>query len=126
MGVTGGRLAACPDSPNCVSSQSADPRHAIDPLRYEGTAQKARERLVKAISEMKRARIVIAEERYIHAEFTSAFFRFVDDVEFLLDDGTRTIHVRSASRVGYSDFGVNRRRVEEIRTRFDALNKERT
>jgi uncharacterized protein (DUF1499 family) len=126
MGLSSGRLAACPDSPNCVSSQSADPRHAIDPLRYEGTAQKARERLVKAISGMKRARIVMAEERYIHAEFTSAFFRFVDDVEFLLDDGTRTIHVRSASRVGYSDFGVNRRRVEEIRSRFDAHNKERT
>lgn len=125
-GVTGGRLAACPDSPNCVSSQSADPRHAIDPLRYEGTAQTARERLVKAISGMKRARIVAAEERYIHAAFTSALFRFVDDVEFLLDEGTRTIHVRSASRVGYSDLGVNRRRVEEIRSRFDALNKERT
>ena len=77
MGLSGGRLAACPDSPNCVSSQSADPRHAIDPLRYEGTAQKARERLVKAISGMKRARIVTAEERYIHAEFTSALFRFV-------------------------------------------------
>jgi uncharacterized protein (DUF1499 family) len=126
MGVSGGRLAACPDSPNCVSSQSADPRHAIDPLRYEGTAQKARESLVKAISGMKRARIVMAEEHYIHAEFTSAFFRFVDDVEFLLDNGTRTLHVRSASRVGYSDFGINRRRVEEIRSRFDAFNKERT
>jgi len=126
MGVSGGRLAACPDSPNCVSSQSADPRHAIDPLRYEGTAQKARERLVKAISAMKRVRIVAAEERYLHAEFTSALLRFVDDVEFLLDDGTGTIHVRSASRVGYSDLGVNRRRVEEIRSRFDALNKERT
>lgn len=75
---------------------------------------------------MKRARIVAAEERYIHAAFTSALFRFVDDVEFFLDEGTRTIHVRSASRVGYSDFGVNRRRVEEIRTRFDALKKERT
>lgn len=75
---------------------------------------------------MKRARIVLAEERYIRAEFTSAFFRFVDDVEFLLDDGTETIHVRSASRVGHSDFGVNRRRVKEIRLRFDALNKERT
>jgi uncharacterized protein (DUF1499 family) len=126
MGVTGGRLAACPDSPNCVSSQSTDPRHAIDPLRYEGTAEKARGLLIEAVSGMKRARIVAAEERYIHAEFTSAFFRFVDDVEFLLDDGTRTIHVRSASRVGYSDFGVNRQRVEEIRSRFDALNKERT
>ena len=126
MGVTAGRLAACPDSPNCVSSQSADRRHTVDPLRYEGTAEKAREFLIEAVSGMKRARIVVAEERYLHAEFTSAFFRFVDDVEFLLDDGTKTIHVRSASRIGYSDLGVNRRRVEEIRSRFDALNKERT
>jgi uncharacterized protein (DUF1499 family) len=126
MGVTGGRLTACPDSPNCVSSQSADPRHAIDPLRYAGTAEKARELLIEAVSGMKRARIVAAEERYIHAEFTSALFRFVDDVEFLLDSETKTIHVRSASRVGYSDLGVNRRRVEEIRSRFDTLKKERT
>ena len=123
IGVSGGRLAACPDSPNCVSSQSADPRHAIDPLRYEETVQKARERLVKAISGMKRARIVTAEERYIHAEFTSVFFRFVDDVEFLLDDGAKTIHVRSASRIGQSDLGVNRKRVEAIRSRFNAVQK---
>ena len=82
--------------------------------------------LIEAVSGMKRARIVAAEERYIHAEFTSALFRFVDDVEFLLDSETKTIHVRSASRVGYSDLGVNRRRVEEIRSRFDTLNKERS
>ena len=126
VGMTGGRLAACPASPNCVSSQSADPRHAIDPLRYEGTAEKARELLIEAVARMKRARIVLADERYLHAEFTSALLRFVDDVDFLLDDGAKTIHVRSASRVGYSDLGVNRRRVEEIRSRFDALRKERT
>jgi uncharacterized protein (DUF1499 family) len=126
IGVIGGRLAACPDSPNCVSSQSTDPRHAIDPLRYEGTAEKARALLIEAASGMKRARIVATEERYIHAEFTSALFRFVDDVEFLLDSETKTIQVRSASRVGYSDLGVNRRRVEEIRSRFDTLNKERS
>jgi uncharacterized protein (DUF1499 family) len=125
MGVIDGRLAACPDSPNCVSSQSTDPRHAIAPLRYEGTAEKARGLLIEAVSGMKRARIVATEERYLRAEFTSALFRFVDDVEFLLDDVTRTIHVRSASRVGYSDLGVNRRRMEEIRSRFDTLNKER-
>jgi uncharacterized protein (DUF1499 family) len=124
MGVTAGRLAACPDSPNCVSSQSADPRHAIDPLRYEGTAEKARELLIEAVSGMKRARIVVTEERYLHVEYTSALLRFVDDVEFFLDDGTKTIHLRSASRVGYSDLGVNRRRVEKIRSRFDLLNKE--
>jgi uncharacterized protein (DUF1499 family) len=126
VGLTDGKLTACPDSPNCVSSQSADPRHAIDPLRYEGTVGKARELLIEAVSGMKRARMTVVEERYLQAEFTSALLRFVDDVEFLLDDGAKTIHVRSASRVGYSDLGVNRRRVEEIRSRFDALNKERT
>ena len=102
-----------------------DPRHAIDPLRYEGPAEKARRFLIEAVSGMKRARMIVDEERYLRAEFTSAFFRFVDDVEFLLDNGTRTIHVRSASRVGYSDLGVNRRRVEEIRSRFDDFRQER-
>jgi uncharacterized protein (DUF1499 family) len=124
--VTSSRLLICPDSPNCVSSQSDDPRHAIAPLRYEGTAGKARELLIKTVLGMKRSRIVISEELYLHAEFTSAFFRFVDDVEFLFDDVKKLIHVRSASRVGSYDFGVNRKRVEEIRTRFDALNKEKS
>jgi len=126
IGVAGDNLRLCPDSPNCVSSQSGDPRHTIAPLRYEGTAEKARELFIKAVLGMKRSRIVVAEELYIHAEFTSAFFRFVDDVEFLLDDGKKLIHVRSASRIGSYDFGVNRRRVEEIRKRFDALNKEKS
>ncbi|MCE5264573.1 MAG: DUF1499 domain-containing protein [Deltaproteobacteria bacterium] len=121
IGVTDGRLAACPDSPNCVSSQSTDPRHAIAPLRYEGPAEKAWKRLIKAVSEMKRARIVVAQDQYFRAEFTSALFRFVDDVEFLLDDSARTIHVRSASRIGHSDLGVNRKRVEEIRSRFQSV-----
>jgi len=126
VGLTDGKLTVCPDSPNCVSSQNVDPRHAVDPLRYEGTVGKARELLMEAVSGMKRVRMTVAEERYLHAEFTSALLRFVDDVEFLLDDGAKTIHVRSASRLGYSDLGANRRRVEEIRSRFDALNKERT
>jgi uncharacterized protein (DUF1499 family) len=121
IGVTAGRLTTCPDSPNCVSSQSTDPRHAISPLRYEGPMEKARERLIGTVSGMKRSRIVVAEERYLRAEFTSALFRFVDDVEFLLDDGTKIIHVRSASRVGYSDLGVNRKRVEEVRSRFQSV-----
>ncbi len=124
IGVPVDRLRPCPDSPNCVSSQSSDPRHAIAPIRYEGTAENARELLIKVVSGMKRSRIVISEKLYLHAEFTSAFFRFVDDVEFLLDDVEKLIHVRSASRVGSFDFGVNRKRVEEIRKRFDALIKE--
>ncbi len=121
IGVAGGRLAPCPDSPNCVSSQSADKRHAIAPLRYEGAAETAMRELIEVVRGMKGARIKTVQERYIHAEFTSFLFRFVDDIEFLLDDGSKTIHVRSASRVGYSDLGVNRRRVEAIRSRFDTL-----
>ena len=124
IGVTTGRLAPCPHSPNCVSSQSEDKRHAIEPLRYEGAAGAAMQVLIDVIRGMKRARIKTAQERYIHAEFTSFLFRFVDDVEFLLDEGSKTIHVRSASRIGYSDLGVNRKRVEAIRTRFDALLKK--
>jgi uncharacterized protein (DUF1499 family) len=124
IGVSGGRLVLCPDSPNCVSSQSGDPRHAIAPLRYEGSAEKARALLIKVVLGMKGSRVVSSAELYHHAEFTSAFFRFVDDVEFLFDDGNKLIHVRSAARVGYYDFGVNRRRIEEIRARFDIL-KER-
>ena len=121
IGVTGGRLSACRASPNCVSSQSPDSKHAVEPLRYNGTAEQAKRMLIEALLGMKRVRIVTAEERYLHAEFTSALFRFVDDVEFLLDDGAKTIHVRSASRVGYSDLGVNRKRVEAIRSRFETL-----
>jgi uncharacterized protein (DUF1499 family) len=124
IGVTADNLRHCPDSPNCVSSLSSEPRHAIAPIRYEGAAERARELLIKVVSGMKRSRIVIIETFYLHAEFTSAFFRFVDDVEFLFDDGNKLIHVRSASRIGYSDFGVNRKRVEEIRKRFEIISKE--
>lgn len=125
-GVPVDNLRPCPDSPNCVSSLSGDPRHAIAPLQYEETAEKVGELLIEVVSRMKRSRIVISEKLYLHVEFTSALFRFVDDVEFLFDDGQKVIHVRSASRVGYSDFGTNRKRVEEIRTRFDALIKEKS
>ena len=68
---------------------------------------------------MPRTQIVTDEETYIHATFTSLIFRFVDDVQFVIDDATKTIHFRSASRVGRGDMGVNRNRMEEIRTRFN-------
>ena len=117
-GMTDGKLQPCPDSPNCVSSQSPDKKHFIEPIRYEGTQQQAKERLIAVIQGMKRSKIVTVTDQYIHAEFTSAFFRFVDDVEFYFDDVSKTLHVRSASRIGHSDFGVNRKRIEELRSRF--------
>lgn len=77
------------------------------------------ERFIDVIQGMKRCRIIKMEDHYIHAEFTSAFFRFVDDVEFYFDGGAKIIHMRSASRIGYSDFGVNRQRMEEVRLLFN-------
>jgi uncharacterized protein (DUF1499 family) len=118
LGVVEGKLPPCPASPNCVSSQSPDKAHYIDPLRYQGTMAEARQRLLAVISTFPRTKITSLLNNYILCEFTSALFRFVDDVEFYIDDGTKTIHLRSASRVGYSDLGVNRKRMEEIRKKF--------
>ena len=123
LGVKEGLLAPCPTTPNCVSSQSVDQEHAIAPLPYRENVSDTIADLKKVILAMKRTEIVVATDSYLHAEFTSAVFRFVDDVEFLCDDRAKLIHVRSASRVGRSDFGVNRKRVEEIRARWNASGK---
>lgn len=120
LAILDGPLAACPNKPNCVSSQTpaSDEQHHIEPLTYSDEPAQARERLELAIAAMKRGRIAVREANYWRVEFTSALLRFVDDVEFLFDDNARVIDVRSASRVGYSDLGVNRRRMEEIRRGF--------
>jgi uncharacterized protein (DUF1499 family) len=119
-GIMDGRLAPCPNKPNCVSSQASadDKQHYIEALTYSGKPAQARERLERAITGMKRSRVVMRDANCWRAEFTSSLWRFVDDVEFLFDDNARRIDIRSASRVGYSDLGVNRRRMEEIRHRF--------
>jgi uncharacterized protein (DUF1499 family) len=112
------RLSPCPKSPNCVSSLSEDKSHYVEPLKFRGTPEEAREKLIAIIHSMKRAEIITAEIDYIHATFKSALFGFVDDVEFSFNDQRKVIDVKSASRTGYSDLGVNRKRVEEIRKRF--------
>ncbi|MCK9391703.1 MAG: DUF1499 domain-containing protein [Syntrophales bacterium] len=121
MGAQDSRLRPCPDRPNCVSSQSADPRHAIRPLSYQGTRPDANERLLKLLGSMPRVQVVTATPDYIHAKFASRVFRFVDDVEFVFDGADKNIQVRSAARLGYSDFGVNRKRVETIRDAFEKV-----
>ncbi len=109
------RMAECPDSPNCVSSVSKMESHYIAPISFSGDPENAMERIEKVILSMKRSEIAIKETGYLKAVFTSAVFRFRDDVECLLDRDKSVINIRSASRAGYSDFGVNRARVEEIR-----------
>ena len=115
-------LAPCPDSPNCVSSQApeTDREHYIAPLRFTGDAADAWQRLKVAVLTEKRVTIVAEQADYLHAEMRSLLFRFVDDVEFSLAADAGLIQVRSASRVGHSDFGVNRKRVERIRAAFVA------
>ena len=120
IGVVDGKLHPCPNSPNCVSSQSDQVDKKVDPLKYEGDYVSAKERLKSVIATVPRMTIVKEEDKYLHTEATTFFFRFVDDCEFLIDDKNKLIHVRSASRVGHSDLGVNRKRVEDIRAKFDA------
>jgi len=122
LGVHDGKLAPCPAALNCVSSQSTDKDHAVEPFPFSGTSVEAMADLKKVLSGMPRATIVTATNAYVHAEFTSALFRFVDDVEFCLDESTRTIHLRSASRVGQSDLGVNRKRIDDLRAAMNALH----
>jgi uncharacterized protein (DUF1499 family) len=118
IGITQGKLSACPDSPNCVSSRSSDPSHFVEPLSYTDSLPEAKSRLLKIMESMPRTKIVSNTDNYIHAESTSLIFRFVDDVEFLFDEEKNLIHVRSASRVGYSDLGMNRKRIEALRQKF--------
>jgi uncharacterized protein (DUF1499 family) len=115
LGVRAGRLAPCPRSPNCVCSQDSDPGHRIDPIALSKDGKQTWDRLRQILVRWPRTRIVTETDRYLHAECTSWLFRYVDDVEFLLDHEARVIQVRSASRVGRSDLGINRRRIEAIR-----------
>lgn len=119
LGLTDGKLAACPSSPNCVSSQSQDDEHRIEPLRYQGTPTEAIAQLKTTIESLPRTKIIQTTDNYIYAEFTSALMGFVDDVEFYVNPAEPMIEVRSASRLGESDLGVNRQRVEAIRTAID-------
>ncbi|MFK0732629.1 MAG: DUF1499 domain-containing protein [Gloeotrichia echinulata HAB0833] len=115
LGVDNGHLTACPASDNCVVSQNADPKHAIDPIPYHVDRNAAREIVVKVLTVVPRTEVVEQTDNYIHATSKSRIFKFVDDVEFYFPPDESVIHMRSASRVGDSDFGVNRRRVEQIR-----------
>lgn len=106
-------MAPCPASPNCVSSTATDD-HAIAPLaaRPEAIAE-----LAAIVRSLPRTEIVVERPDYLRATFTSALFRFVDDVEFRVEGDL--VQLRSASRVGQGDLGVNRARIEQIRALYD-------
>lgn len=113
-----GRLAPCPRTPNCVSTQAPAGKQHMDPIPYSGPLSQARARLLGVLRNHPRTRIVREEPDYLKAECRSAFFHFVDDVELVFDDAAKRIHFRSASRLGRSDFGVNRKRMDELAAAF--------
>lgn len=110
------KLAACPESPNCVCSDTDGSSHGIEPLIIEGDPLAAWATLLGWLENQPRFTITVRESNYIRAEARTALLRFVDDVEFHLRPQTGEIAMRSASRVGYSDMGTNRRRLESVRT----------
>ena len=114
-GIVDGRLSPCPESPNCVSSDATDEKHRVEPLRLKAPPHQAWHGLQNVLAAEPRTRLIFVDERYMHVEVESAVMRFVDDVEFLLLPDEQIIAVRSASRTGHSDLGVNRKRVERIR-----------
>lgn len=120
LGVRDGKLKPAPSSPNCVNSQAQDPTHAIAPLAYRTTPEAALKTIAEIVRATPRTRIVSQTNDYLYAEYESALMGFIDDVEFWLPAGDRIVHVRSASRVGYSDLGVNRKRIEDVRQRLSA------
>ena len=122
IGINNGKLASCPATPNCVSSQgsNSDAEHRITPLQLSGDNLTTIAKLKQVLQSMPKNKIVKETDNYLYAQFTSKLMGFVDDVEFYLDNDTKTIQVRSASRLGESDLGVNRQRIEEIRVKLAA------
>lgn len=119
LGVNQGKLAPCPDKPNCVSSQSTNEKNGMEPISYNGTAEEALTKLKNILTNRERTKVVESDTHYIRAEETSKLMKFVDDIEFYIDTAGEHIHFRSASRKGYSDFGVNKKRMEEIKEAFE-------
>ena len=121
-GVVDGQLAPCPGSPNCVNSEATEENSPIEPLAFEGSPEEAWSSLIAFVDALPRTDIVTSTGDYAHVVFRTKWMRFRDDVEFRLSADENVIHVRSASRAGYSDLGVNRDRIERIRAEWSQAN----
>jgi uncharacterized protein (DUF1499 family) len=118
LGVRNGNLKVPPSSPNAVNSQATSGYHQIAPLAYKSSQEQAMKALKAIIESTANTRIVETKPDYLYAEYASALLGFVDDVELYFPPNAKIIHLRSASRLGYSDLGVNRKRIEAIRARL--------
>ena len=120
LGTVDGRLAPCPNSPNCVSTLATDEQHGIAPIPYTEETTVAHNAILVSLQANPRFTVITNTPTYIHAEARSDLWKFIDDVELYFDEADGLIHFRSAARLGYGDAGVNRQRMEEIRTAFQA------
>ncbi len=114
IGVKDGKFQPCPKSPNCVSTQSEDEKHRMEPLSYNTSIEEAKTKIKDIIGSFKRTKLITENDNYLHFEFRTATFKFVDDVEFYFDDSSKLIHFRSAAQKGYSDMGVNKKRMKKV------------
>ena len=116
LGLDNNLLHPCPDSPNCVSTSETEPDQQVLPFDLQIKAQEAWVIIVDTVAALPRTRIVSVTDNYLHAECRSAVFGFVDDLELHLQPEPQQVSIRSAARLGYYDFGVNRKRVNELRS----------
>ena len=125
LGIENGQLIPCPNKPNCVNSFSKDKAQYIKPIVIVGSNQDVANAIVNVVNALDNSKVTVTENSYIRAEFSSTIFGFVDDVEFYFPAKTseKTIYIRAAARLGYSDFNVNRERVELIRLSLEAREK---
>ncbi|MHC1759366.1 MAG: DUF1499 domain-containing protein [Negativicutes bacterium] len=123
LGVKEGALAPLPDSPNAVSSQTDQAAKRVAPFPYSGTLDQTKALVKKAAADFGGAQIMMERPDYLHMVFTVPFIPFKDDVEFFFSERERVVHYRSASRVGYSDLGVNRKRYERLRSIYEQAAK---
>lgn len=120
-GLLDGRLTRCPERPNCVCSEYAeDSNHYVQPVQLPAGAQDWFTQLMRSVIEEMGGRVVVEQDGYLAATFRSALFGFTDDLELRMDPQRQLLHIRSGSRVGYSDSGVNGRRVDQLKKRIEA------
>lgn len=111
-------LLDCPDTPNCVSSLAKNPKYRVEPFKLNKDLKTSWDMVQNTVGSLPRTKVVSADNNKIHAECRSMIFRFIDDLTLNLTPSNGIIHIRSASRTGYSDLGVNRRRVENLRKKL--------
>lgn len=126
IGLVNGQLSACPKTPNCVSTNQEDLNRYMLPVNYEGlTLEQAKAILREVLATLPKLSVVKDEGVYLHAEAQTMIFEYTQDVEFLFDEAAKELHFKSASRVGYTDFGSNKRRMQSVVARFIRLRDGR-